>query len=121
MEMVGLESAFDLAGRFLKYLCGNDVKSTKRRYFECLKEEDRKKRDTRRQRFSIPRAPSTSSEGIWTLQTHLKHLRNEGTWSPKACNMSCFWCNCCLFRVGGELIAVGGSPPPGTYTKQRKL
>ena len=27
-----------------------------------------------------PRDPSTSSKGTWTLQTHPKHLRNEGTW-----------------------------------------
>ena len=31
--------------------------------------------------LSCPRAPSTSSEGIWTLQTH-PNTFSEGSWSP---------------------------------------
>ena len=38
----------------------------------------------------IPRAPSTSSEGVWTLQTHPEHLRNEGTTGARG-NICCDW------------------------------
>ena len=35
-----------------------------------------------------PRAPSSSSEGIWTLQTQPKHLFREGIWSPRVGHVS---------------------------------
>ena len=31
----------------------------------------------------LPKAPSTSSEGIWTLQTHPKHLPRRYDWRPR--------------------------------------
>ena len=33
---------------------------------------------------TIPTPPSTSSEGIWTLQTHPKHLLRRYDWRPRA-------------------------------------